>query len=534
MTAASAVPSSPSRSTPPRTVALLSRRHLLVLVLAVGLLAAAVRVGTIFRGGGPHALSVFYDDGVYYAAASAVVFGRMPYRDFVLLHPPGIVWALLPFAWLGRLTTDSDGMAAARLAWAFLGGVNAALVAVVARRFGLVAALAGGVFYALWPTAVRVESGPLLEPLGTLALLVALALLSARGFADRRGVQVAAGAALGVALVVKIWWAVPVLIVLAYVALRYRGRALPRVALGAAVSATVVCLPYFLGAPGTMWRMVVLDQLGRGRVSVGTLERLSQIGGAETFKLLGRSGAQVADVGWVVLVVLAIGCALAAVSSAEGRLYACLTVAVVVVLLMAPSFFGFYAAFAAPMFALVVPAAIAGAALVARRHAAHRPRRRSAATGATVAVLGVLAVVAGAVESSAYAAGKPFPERRLQPVVASTRCVTSDSPWGLIELDALSKDFRNGCRVEIDVSGVTHDTLHLTRADGSEVARSGNAAWRRYLLTYLRSGQATIIMRAPSGDGITGKERTVIDSWPVLGRAGGYVVREPAPAQGAG
>ena len=528
MTAAPAVPSSPSGPRAPRTVARLSRRHLLLVVLAVGVLAVAVRVGTILRGGGPHALSVFYDDGVYYAAASAVAFGRMPYRDFVLLHPPGIVWALLPFAWLGRVTTDTDGMAAARLAWAVLGGLNAALVVAVTRRFGLVAALVGGVFYALWPTAIRVESGPLLEPVGTLALLAALALLSARGVADRRGVQVAAGAALGLALVVKIWWAVPVVIVLGYVALRWRGRVLLRVVLGAAASASVVCLPFFLNAPGTMWRMVVLDQLGRGRVSDTTLERLSQIGGAETFKLLGRSATQVAGVGWLVLVVLTIACALAALGSVEGRLFAVLTVSVVAVLLTAPSFFGFYAAFAAPMFALVVPAAIHGAAGLVPGPATYgRPRRRPVVA---VTVIAGLALVVGAVEGSTYAAGKPFPERRLQPVVAGTRCVTSDSPWGLIELDALSKDFRDGCRVEIDVSGVTHDTLHLTRANGSEVARSGNAAWRQYLLTYLRSGGATIIMRAPSGDGITGRERTVIESWPVRGRAGGYAVRDPASA----
>ena len=531
MTAASAVPSAPSRSRAGRTVARLSRRQLLLVALAVGALAVAVRVGTILRGGGPHALSVFYDDGVYYAAASAVAFGRMPYRDFVLLHPPGIVWALLPFAWLGRLTTDSDGMAAARLAWAVLGGLNAGLVVVVTRRFGLVAALAGGAFYALWPTAVRVESGPLLEPLGTVALLSALALLSARGVADRRGVQVAAGAALGLALVVKIWWAVPVLIVMGYVALRYRGRALLHVALGAAASASVVCLPFFLQAPGVMWRMVVLDQLGRGRVSDGALERLSQIGGAETFKLLGRSATQVAGTGWLVLAVLAVGCALAAWGSVEGRLFAVLTVSVVAVLLAAPSFFGFYAAFAAPMFALVVPAAIHGAGQLARRPATSRTRRR---TVVAVGAIAGLSVVVGAIEGSAYAAGKPFPQHRLDRVVASTRCVTSDSPWGLIELDALSKDFRDGCRVEIDVSGVTHDTLHLTRRDGSEVARSGNAAWRHYLLAYLRSGGATIIMRAPSGDGTTGKERAVIDSWPVLGRAGGYVVRNPTPTQGTG
>lgn len=496
------------------------------MALAVGVLAVAVRVGTIMRGGGPHALSVFYDDGVYYAAAVAVTSGRLPYRDFVLLHPPGIVWALLPFAWFGRMTSDPDGMAAARLAWACLGGLNAALVVVATRRFGLVAAFAGGIFYALWPTAIRVESGPLLEPLGAVALLAALALLSVRGVADRRRVQVAAGVALGLALVVKIWWVVPVLVVLAYVALRHRGRALLRVTLGAAASASVVCLPFFLAAPGVMWRMVVADQVGRGRSSVSTLDRLGEIAGSETGKLFGHGSTQTWVVVWALLVAFAIACVLAALTSAEGRLYVCLTVSVVVVLLTAPSFFGFYAAFAAPMFALVVAAAVGGAARLLPLPATRRPGA-PAATAATVAVIAVLAVAAGTVEGRTYAAGRPFPGKELRPAAASARCVTSDSPWGLIELDALSRSLRNGCRVEIDVSGVTHDTLRRRRADGTEFDRSQNPAWRQYLLTYLRSGQATIILRASNG--LSAADRTVIASWPVLGRAGRYTVYDPTP-----
>ncbi|WP_460934315.1 hypothetical protein [Phycicoccus ginsengisoli] len=232
--------------------------------------------------------------------------------------------------------------------------------------------------------------------------------------------------------------------------------------------------------------------------------------------------------GWTLLVVLVVAGALAALTSVEGRLFVCLTVSVIVVLLMAPSFFGFYAAFAAPMFALLVPAAISGVALLRPLPASSRPRRVEAVTVASIAVV---AVGVGAVESLDYAAGKPFPGRELRPVVASTRCVTSDSPWGLIALDALSRDFRNGCRVEIDVSGVTHDTLRLRSADGRALGRSRNTAWKAYLFTYLRSGEATIIMRAASGNGLTAADRKVIGSWPVLGQAGPYRIRQPGPAR---
>ena len=50
--------------------------------------------------------------------------GLWPYRDFLFLHPPGIIVALLPFAGLGEFTSDPTGMLAARVAW-LLGGVNA-------------------------------------------------------------------------------------------------------------------------------------------------------------------------------------------------------------------------------------------------------------------------------------------------------------------------------------------------------------------------------------------------------------------------
>ena len=45
-----------------------------------------------------------YDAGVYYSAADALIHGRTPYRDFLLLHPPGLMLTLTPFAAIGRLS----------------------------------------------------------------------------------------------------------------------------------------------------------------------------------------------------------------------------------------------------------------------------------------------------------------------------------------------------------------------------------------------------------------------------------------------
>jgi hypothetical protein len=121
-----------------------------------------------------------YDDGVYYTAAAKLVFGDLPYRDFVLLHPPAITLALAPFAELGRLTSDREGMAVARVAFMLLGALNAALTARVASVLGRGAALVAGGFAAVWIHAAYVERTTLLEPLGTLALLTVLLLLQPR------------------------------------------------------------------------------------------------------------------------------------------------------------------------------------------------------------------------------------------------------------------------------------------------------------------------------------------------------------------
>ena len=119
------------------------------LSVAVAATAFAVRLLMVLHGAGLGGM-LSYDDGVYYSAATSLSWGRLPYRDFLLLHPPGIVVALAPFAAFGRLTSDLLGFEVARVGWMLIGALNAGLVVVAARRFGLVAAGAAGLFYALW------------------------------------------------------------------------------------------------------------------------------------------------------------------------------------------------------------------------------------------------------------------------------------------------------------------------------------------------------------------------------------------------
>jgi hypothetical protein len=105
--------------------------------VAIAALAFVLRFGIVlFSNGGPGGM-YGYDAGVYYSAADALTFGRVPYRDFVFLHPPGLMLLLTPFAALGRLTTDHAGYVVANLFFDVLAAINAVLVWTIARRWGL-------------------------------------------------------------------------------------------------------------------------------------------------------------------------------------------------------------------------------------------------------------------------------------------------------------------------------------------------------------------------------------------------------------
>ena len=86
----------------------------------IGVVAFGIRVVPVLSGTGLYALAS-YDGSVYYTAAAGLAHGLLPYRDFLLLHPPGIAIALLPFALIGEHVGDAQGLAVARVAWMALG-----------------------------------------------------------------------------------------------------------------------------------------------------------------------------------------------------------------------------------------------------------------------------------------------------------------------------------------------------------------------------------------------------------------------------
>jgi alpha-1,2-mannosyltransferase len=476
------------------------------LALLIGAAAYVARLVPVVRGGGLRGMNS-YDGSVYYAAAAGLAHGLLPYRDFLFLHPPGIVLALVPFAALGRVIGDPSGIEVATLAWFGIGALNAVLVNRILRPLGVLAALVGGLFYAVFYPAVFIERTPLLEAPAATVTLVALLLLTRAPKAEPIATRVIlmAGALLGVSAGFKIWGVVVLVAVFGWTWVTYGARRGFLLLTGAAIGATIVCLPFFAAAPGSMWRMVVIDQLGRPRSRSGLGRRLIDMVGLTTLH------AGLVAVALAIAVAVA-GCVLA-VRSRPGRLAVVVLLASSAMLLSTPSWFIHYAGLIAAPAAIMVGAAAGTLISVG-----------STGTRALITALFMagLALVAVPIVSASF--GRPFPAagpiaQRAAPLGG---CVTVDDPRSLIQTDLLERNFQHGCTLVVDLGGYSYD-IH----SGTAVSRSRNLPWQHFAIDYLRSGSAVIVMRFSHGSGFSAHSASVVQGWPVLLQTRHIVVRSP-------
>jgi alpha-1,2-mannosyltransferase len=478
------------------------RRILLVVLLtAIGLVAFLLRLAIMVRGGGLHGLGS-YDDGVYYAAADALVHGRLPYRDFLLIQPPLITVVTAPFAALGTVVSDPVGFQIARLAFMGIGAANAVLCGAILRRFGWSAVVVGGFGYAVFHPAVFAERSVLLEPLGTFGVLLAILLLQRAATHPR--VAILAGVAGGLAVGAKIWYIVPTL-VLVLMAPKVRLRYL----IGVAIGGCAIYLPFLAAAPQRMVQEVVLNQLGRGgSTTTSSLHRIMMILGVHSTG--GVPPAVIAPI----LALLATAAVLAALATRSARTFGVLAIATLLVLLLSPSWFVHYTALTAPPLALCL-------GIGSARLAAVLPGRWLRVALTTVVVLGV--VVANEANDRTHVGVRP-PAGLTAAAAAVPGCITADDPGTLIELNVLSRDLRDRtCAVWPDVTGWTYDPKDLTRtAAGGLQKRKLNARWQHDITTFLESGDATI--RTRGGTGYSAASKRIIDSGAVLFRDGRFVI----------
>jgi alpha-1,2-mannosyltransferase len=488
----------------------------------VGTVALLARLLPVLRGGGLGGV-LAYDDGVYFGAAESFVFGRLPYRDFVLLHPPGIVLALAPFAELARWTTDVQGLAAARLAFICVGAVSAVLVFAIARRIAPVAGLVGGLFYALWEPATYAERTTLLEPLVNVGLLAALLCLGDLRTTTRRRALIG-GAALGLATAVKLWAVIPLVVLALWLLARAGRRRALAFLTASAAAAAVVCLPFFLAAPDRMMKLVVLDQLGRTKNGISTTRRLLSITGVHLSGSPVTTRATAAAV-LLVVVVGVLGLRLA-VADRQARPWVSLLAAQTVLLLASPSYFAHYATYVAPATALLVGAVAGRSFLWLRLHAAGL--RPAAALG----MAAVLALVGTA--SQHHAEGRSGPGRAVRLALSDARCVTGDTPATLIAADMLARDLRHDCPLIVDVTGLTYTQDSGDLAQGNTVvARRHDLEWQHLLTHYFLHSDA-VIVRHGNPDGLDQATLARLRSVGMMVQAHQYAVYERPPTRRLG
>ncbi|MFT4164126.1 MAG: hypothetical protein QM650_02670 [Microlunatus sp.] len=493
-------------------------------LVTVFLLAFVVRLAGILRGAGLHA-GGNYDDGVHFAAALGLINGLLPYRDFLLLHPPGVAILLAPFAALSWLIGEPDAVAVARLAWMLLGGVNAVLCTLALRPVHRLAGLLAGLCYALSPGAVYVEHTMLLEAPATTMLLAALVVTRLLGaeYTIRTRHYVVAGLLLGFSPVLKIWGVVPLLVMVVAICAR-RGRRPGLITLGAAVGmCAAACLPFFVSAPVQMWQMVIVAQVGRRRVDESPAERLTD--------LLGLRGWTPDPTQWSVVLTLAIAllvlCLVLCLLRTELRAIAALLVTHGALAMTTPMWFVHYAGLTSAPIALAV-----GGGVAVLLSWCGRLEPTPVARGLSVALVALTAV---GILALAYPmrtqtlGGREFPAAELAPTAGRLPgCLATDWPLALLQLNLMQRQIDRGCRFVVDLGGYSY---YLTDSAYHDQTRRKNKDWQMLALAYYRSADAVLPVRFSAESGYSAATARTMTSWPVLVKAGGCAIRVPQPEE---
>jgi hypothetical protein len=434
-----------------------------------------------------------YDDGVYFAAAIVFVGGRIPYSDFLLLHPPGILYVLSPFAALASVFGDANAFATARLAFMALGAVNAGLVTLVAGRMGRRAALFAGSLYVVWQIAANVERTTwLVAPQNTLLLLALLVLGRPAPDGLSNGTDVrraaAAGGLLGLGFGIQLWGVVPLAIAVLWQVLAARHRRghgiRPALAclVGGGVAAAVVWLPFALVAGPQAVRQVVIDQLGRPAFSGSMVERVQIMEGLRIAAALGRAFPATVVVAIYIAIALVVASIVAWAAWRRGALRPSATLFAVqaAVLFILPPFHH-YAGWLAPAGAVAIGGSFD--TLAARLRGAGR-------ASSVVVVLYSFGIAALLISSVSRPVGTRIETARLETAIAGARCVTADAPVLLILTGALQRDLQNGCPLVLDPAGTSFD---LDR--GSSRPRPERPEYQEAMESYFGGSDAALFAR---------------------------------------
>ena len=460
-----------------------------VVILAATVVGLGLRLYQLSRPG--YLLGVTeYDDGPDFGSAIRLVHGHLPYRDFIMVQPPGITLLMSPVALLTKGLSTADGMAVARIVTAIAGGASVALAGLLVRHRGLLATTVACGLLAVYPPSIQAAHTVLLEPwLVLFCLAGAIAVFDGDQLTSSGRRLAWGGAAFGFAGAIKVWAVLPVAVVLLLAARRPR-RAACYLG-GVAAGFLIPVLPFFAAAPRTFYDSVIVAQLVRvDAVRTGLAFRLHEMTGLTDVSGLGPVA--------LIIISVALVAAVAACSVLASRItrrpppalewFALGTSGLVVAVFLWPTdFYYHYAGFLAPFLALAIALPVSRLVTAARPPGERQAGVRSL-TKPAVAVAGVAVIILGVVQFGAEAASRaPLSPRTAgvpQIDVAAARriippgaCVLADQVSYAIAADRFISRVP-GCSLMVDGVGTDYSLSGgRNAATGAGNSPAVRAAW---------------------------------------------------------
>jgi hypothetical protein len=437
-TDAGAAPVLPSPRAARRTTTLTGRlgdRPTATVILLCALAAAALDALQLGRPG--YLLGSTPDISVYLGAAVRLVHGVLPYRDFVLVQPPGSTLLLSPAALVSDLVGTRWVLGVLRLGTILVAAANVVLVGRLVRHRGRLQTLVACGVMAVLPAELYALNAGLLEPLVDLFCLLGAAIVFDRGARSASWRRwLIGGVALGFGVAVKLPAVVPALVLGAACLPEVRRRLVPFGG-GVVVGFALPSGALFAAAPGSFFRDVVVSQLGRvpdaSRASVATRLAGMTVGGG------GNAGVALT---LALVAVIVLGLAVRGRRKDASEWFAIASALLVAGVQFVPSqYYPQYSALLAPFLAMSLATAVDRIGALTGRPAL--------VLAAVTALLGV--VLAGqvvAVEASSVS----DPAAAVDAVVPPGGCTLSDGPRVLVPSDRFVST-ATGCTEMVDPFG---------------------------------------------------------------------------------
>jgi hypothetical protein len=430
-----------------------------------------------------------YDDGVYFGSAVRLVHGVLPYRDFVMVQPPGITLLMAPVALLSKAVGTVWGMAAGRILTVLASTAAVIMVGLLVRHRGVLAVTVACGIMTVYPGNLVASRTVMVEPWLVLFTLTGavLAFNGDRLTASWRRIAWS-GAAIGFSGAIEVWAVFPfvVLLVLMLPASppfpRFR-----RAAIFTAATAGGFCvsvLPFAALAPRGLYRSVVIAQLGRVVTRTPLLFRLQEMTGAG--QIPGLTIAAVLAIALTVVALIAVPTVAAWLISRRPPptldQFAMTTAALVAaVFLWYPQFFRHFSAFLAPFLSMSLALPIARLLAVARI----APRARTAGTARGWRAAGwAFLVIGGVTAIQASQTVVPGPYVRPAAIEAAQRiiplgsCVATDQVSFLLAANRFTSDVP-GCSPMVDGLATDYALSHRDGFTGANRFPAVPATWRR-------------------------------------------------------